>query len=114
VSDQDNLEIESEDLEGDLTEGAFAPRRPARLARFFTAPALPAWARLVGWGIVVILAIMLVAANWAPVRLDFVLWKWDVPKAIVFVFFAALGAALVWARLRPRSRPAKPEAAEEE
>ncbi len=107
VSTNDDLEIEAEDLEGDLGGDAFAPRKPGRLARLFMGPSLAAAVRWVGIVILVILAIMLVAANWAPVRLDFVLWKWDLPKAIVFVVFALLGAlvARFWSRRRPSSSP---------
>ena len=81
--------------------------------------------KIVTWGLVALIAIILVARNWAPVRLNIFGWYLDLPKALAFVLFFALGALCMWlrelrgprfGRAAPKARPAEvpSEPAEEE
>ena len=52
--------------------------------------------KLVSWGLLVLIAIILVARNWAPVRINIFGWYLDLPKALAFALFFGLGALTVW------------------
>jgi hypothetical protein len=63
--------------------------------------------------IAVALAVWLLAANAAPVRIVFFFWPVDMPKYVAFILDVALGGLLMWLWLRPRAakKPAEGEGA---
>jgi len=52
--------------------------------------------KLVSWGLLVLIAIILVARNWAPVRINIFGWYLDMPKALAFLLFFVLGGLTMW------------------
>ena len=52
--------------------------------------------RAFSYGLLALIAIILIARNWDPVRMDLFGWRPDVPKAIAFLFFFALGVFGAW------------------
>lgn len=52
--------------------------------------------KLVSWGLLVLIAIILVARNWAPVRINIFGFYLDLPKALAFVIFFGLGGLTMW------------------
>ena len=62
-------------------------------------------AKTIGLVIVAALALWLLLANLAPVRVVLFFWTVDVPKALDFLLAVALGAVLMW--LWGRARAAK-------
>ena len=52
--------------------------------------------KLVSYGLLILIAIILVARNWAPVRINIFGWYLDLPKAIAFTIFFALGVLSMW------------------
>jgi len=70
------------------TEAVVAPLTSVRV------PALD-W-KIVSYGLILLLAIILVVRNWAPVRLNIFGCYLDLPKAIAFALFFLLGAAAMW------------------
>jgi len=68
--------------------------------------------RTFSYGLLALIALILVARNWAPVRIDFFGWHPDVPKAVAFVFFFALGLLAEWLWVFRSQRIARRAAAE--
>jgi len=52
--------------------------------------------KIVSYGLILLLAIILVVRNWAPVRINIFGCYFDLPKAIAFALFFLLGAATLW------------------
>ena len=73
---------------GRATDAVVAPLSAVRV------PALD-W-KIVSYGLILLLAIILVARNWAPVRINIFGCYLDLPKAIAFALFFVLGAATLW------------------
>lgn len=71
----------------------------------------PADWRTFGWGLVFLIVLAFIAANWAPVRVSFFGWYLDAPRAVVFVIIFLLGMAAAWL-LEIRSRRAQAAAEE--
>ncbi len=73
--------------------------------------------KMVSYGLLVLIAIILVARNWAPVRLNIFGWYLDMPKAIAFGLFFALGVlcTVAWERRRKKAKHGSvaPESVEE-
>ena len=62
--------------------------------------------KLVSWGLLILIAIILVVRNWAPVRINIFGWYLDPPKAIAFAVFFGLGALTVWlVEMRAKRHP---------
>jgi uncharacterized integral membrane protein len=70
------------------TDAVVAPLTSVRV------PALD-W-KIVSYGLMLLLAIILVVRNWAPVRINVFGYYLDPPKAIAFALFFLLGAATLW------------------
>ncbi len=70
--------------------------------------------RTFSYGLLALIGIILIARNWAPVRIDLFGWHPDMPKAIAFIFFFLLGVATAWLWVvrAERARAAAAEAAE--
>jgi uncharacterized integral membrane protein len=68
-------------------------------------------AKTIGLAIVAALALWLLLANLAPVRIVLFFWTVDVPKAFDFLLAVALGALLMWlwGRARVAKKPAEGE-----
>jgi len=66
--------------------------------------------RIFSYGLLALIALILIARNWAPVRIDLFGWHPDLPKAIAFIFFFVLGllAAWLWALRGQRARASAP------
>ena len=73
---------------GRATDAVVAPLSAVRV------PALD-W-KIVSYGLILLLAIILVVRNWAPVRINIFGCYFDLPKAIAFALFFLLGAATLW------------------
>ncbi len=82
---------------------AVPARKPGWLHRFGNAVTarlarvdLPLWnLRNFVYGLAGIIALVLIVRNWVDVRLDFVFWRFDMPKAIVIIAALVLGAGLM-------------------
>ena len=82
---------------------AVSARRPGWLARMgnrLAAPLaridLPAWnLRNFLYGLAVLIVLILFLSNWVDVRLDFILWRFDIPKSAVIIVCVLLGAGLM-------------------
>ncbi len=65
------------------------------------------------YGLAGIIALVLIVRNWVDVRLDFVFWRFDIPKSIVIIVAIVLGAGLMRLcqahRQRQAAQPAQPE-----
>ena len=59
------------------------------------------------WLLLVLVAIVLIAENWAPVRFYFFGFAFEMPKAISFILDLALGALLMWLWLRRSAHAAE-------
>ncbi len=102
---------------------AVSARRPGWLARMGNKLAvrisridLPQWNwRNFLYGLAVLLVLILTGRNWVDVRLDLILWRFDIPKSIVIVACVLLGAGLMraWDIYRQR-QPAETEALRED
>lgn len=101
-----------------------SPRKGGVVGRAVDAVAAPLSAlrppeldwKLVSWGLLVLIAIILVARNWAPVRINIFGWYLDLPKALAFVLFFVLGGLTMWlidARAGKRKRSQATEAVSE-
>ena len=90
-----------------LTQGsarAASARKPGFLGRTTDAlsdrlsklrPPTLDW-RIFSYGLLALIALILIARNWALVRIDLFGWHPDVPKAIAFIFFFVLGLLTAW------------------
>ena len=90
----------------DVATGFFGRLRP---------PALD-W-RVVSYGLLALIALVLVAGNWAPVRINLFGWYLDIPKALAFIGFFVLGVLAAWlweVRAQRLARAASAEAEPEE
>jgi len=67
--------------------------------------------RTFGWGLLFLIVLAFIAANWAPVRVSFFGWYLDAPRAVVFVTIFLLGMLAAWL-LEVRSRRAQVAAEE--
>ena len=57
---------------------------------------LPEWnLRNFLYGLALLVAVILIARNWVDVRLDVLVWRFDVPKSVVIIAAVLLGAGLV-------------------
>lgn len=66
----------------------------------------PAWNwRNFGLGLVVLLVLLLLGTNWAPVRIYVLGLRLELPGAIAFLLSVVLGGALTWLCLRRHSAP---------
>ena len=77
---------------------------------------LPDWnLRNFLYGLAVLIAIILIARNWVDVRLDLIIWRFDIPKSVVIIAALLLGAGLMraWDAWRTR-RAAADQPFEEE
>ena len=107
----DNLQYPAEESERDVEEQALHPakavpaRKPGWLARLgerltnqIARIGLPEWnLRNFLYGLALLIAVILIARNWVDVRLDIVVWRFDVPKSVVIIAAMLLGAGLVLA-----------------
>ncbi len=67
-----------------------------RMAACISRIDLPDWnLRNFLYGLAVLVAIILVARNWVDVRLDLIIWRFDIPKSVVIIAALLLGAALM-------------------
>jgi len=100
---------------------ALPARRRGSVARILAAVSapfqslrLPALnARTAACGLIIVLVLWELGANWAPVRVSILgIWHFDIPKALSFIIDVAIGVALavLWQRLTGR----KPEPKSEE
>ena len=67
------------------------------------------------YGLAGLIVVFLVFRNWVDVRLDFVIWRFDIPKSVVIIAAVLLGAGLMgaWDAWRTR-RAAADQPLEEE
>ncbi len=75
--------------------------------------------RTVSYGLLALIALVLVAGNWAPVRINLFGWYLDIPKALAFIAFFVLGVLAAWlwevrAQRLARAASAEPTEAEEQ
>lgn len=91
---------------------AMPTRKPGFFSRFGHSVARPVGTvSRVGWNLrsfllvlAVLVCLVLLAQNWAPVRFYFFGWAFELPKAIAFLIDVALGVVLTWLLLvRSRS-----------
>jgi uncharacterized integral membrane protein len=47
------------------------------------------------YGLAILVALILIGRNWVDVRLDLVLWRFDVPKSVLIILALLLGAGLM-------------------
>jgi len=116
----DNLQYPAEESERDVEEQAHhrakavPARKPGWLARLgsrisnqVSCIELPEWnLRNFLYGLALLIAVILIARNWVDVRLDIVVWRFDVPKSVVIIAAILLGAGLVRAGDAYRRRQA--------
>lgn len=77
---------------------------------------LPPWNfRNFLYGLAVLIILILFFRNWVDVRLDFIIWRFDIPKSIVVVVPLLLGAGLLraWQLYRQRQSAATQQSPEE-
>lgn len=55
----------------------------------------PDW-RTFAWGLLLLVFIIFIARNWAPLRINFFGWYIDAPRAVVWAIFFALGMVTTW------------------
>ncbi len=105
----DNLQYPAEESERDVEEQALHPakavpaRKPGWLARLgeritnqIARIGLPEWnLRNFLYGLALLVTFVLIWRNWVDVRLDVVIWRFDVPKSVVIIAAILLGAGLV-------------------
>jgi uncharacterized integral membrane protein len=73
-------------------------------------PPRPDW-RTFAWGLLLLILIVFIVRNWAPLRINLFGWYLDAPRAVVLAIFFALGMVTTWL-IEIRNRRAR--AAEEE
>ncbi len=57
---------------------------------------LPEWnLRNFLYGLALLIALILIGRNWVDVRLDVLVWRFDIPKSVVIIVAMLLGAGLV-------------------
>lgn len=105
----DDLQYPAQETEQDIEEQALHPakaipaRKPGWLARLgerisnqIARVGLPEWnLRSFLYGLALLIAVILIARNWVDVRLDVLVWRFDVPKSVVIIAAILLGAGLV-------------------
>ncbi len=105
----DDLQYPAQETEQDIEEQALHPakavpaRKPGWLARLgerisnqIARIGLPEWnLRSFLYGLALLVAFILIWRNWVDVRLDVLIWRFDVPKSIVIIAAILLGAGLV-------------------
>ena len=72
--------------------------------------------RTFAWGLLLLILIIFIVGNWAPLRINFFGWYLDAPRAVVFAIFFGLGMVATWLlemRGRRSRAPEEPEEAEE-
>ncbi len=102
---------------------AVPARKPGWLARLgerisnqVSRIGLPEWnLRNFLYGLALLIALILIARNWVDVRLDVLVWRFDIPKSVVIILAILLGAGLVraWDAFR-RRRAVQADESEEE
>jgi len=119
MSDQlDDLQYAVAETEPDIEEQVPGPakavpaRKPGWLARLgerisnqIARIGLPEWnLRSFLYGLAILIAFILIWRNWVDVRLDVLVWRFDIPKSIVIIAAILLGAGLVraWDAYRQR------------
>ena len=113
-----NQETETEaELEPQRPARAVPARKPGWLARLgqrvsnqVSRIGLPEWnIRNFLYGLAVLIALILIWRNWPNVRLDVLVWRFDVPKSVVIIAAMLLGAGLVrtWDAHRRRATAAE-------
>ena len=129
MSDElDDLQYPAEETGHDIEEQALHPakavpaRKPGWLARLgqrignqLSRIGLPEWnLRNFLYGLALLIALILIGRNWVDVRLDVLIWRFDVPKSIVIILAILLGAGLVraWEAYHSR-RAARTEQSDE-
>jgi len=124
----DDLQYPAQETEQDIEEQALHPakavpaRKPGWLARLgerisnqIARVGLPEWnLRSFLYGLGLLVAVILIARNWVDVRLDVLVWRFDVPKSVVIIAAILLGAGLVRAWDAYHSRRAARAAQSEE
>ena len=76
---------------------------------------LPQWdVRNFLYGLAGLIVLILIFRNWVDVRLDVVIWRFDIPKSVVIIASVLLGAALMRAWDVWRGRRAAAEQPPEE
>ncbi len=124
----DDLQRQTQETEQDSEEQALHPakavpaRKPGWLARLgerisnqIARIGLPEWnLRNFLYGLALLVTFVLIWRNWVDVRLDVVIWRFDVPKSVVIIAAILLGAGLVrgWDAYHSR-RAAQAERSEE-
>ncbi len=124
----DDLQYPAQETEQDIAEQALHPakaipaRKPGWLARLgerisnqIARIGLPEWnLRSFLYGLAILIAFILIWRNWVDVRLDVLVWRFDVPKSVVIIAAILLGAVLVrgWDAYHSR-RAARAEQSEE-
>ena len=111
MSDQlEDLQYPAAETEPDIEEHALHPakavpaRKPGWLARLgerisdqVSRIGLPDWnLRNFLYGLALLVAAILIARNSDDVRLDALVWRFDIPKSVVIIAAILLGAGLVW------------------
>ncbi len=114
----DDLQYPAQETEQDIEEQALHPakaipaRKPGWLARLgerisnqIARIGLPEWdLRSFLYGLAILITFILIWRNWVDVRLDVLVWRFDIPKSIVIIAAILLGAGLVraWDAYRRR------------
>jgi len=111
------------DIEAQVPHPAKAvpARKPGWLARLgqqignqLSRIGLPEWnLRNFLYGLALLIALILIGRNWVDVRLDMLIWRFDIPKSVVIIAAILLGVGLVRAwegyRRRQAARANEPE-----
>ncbi|MCK4323324.1 MAG: hypothetical protein KAW89_02250 [Armatimonadetes bacterium] len=124
----DDLQYPAQETGQDIEEQALHPakavpaHKPGWLARLgerisnqVSGISLPEWnLRSFLYGLALLVAFILIWRNWVDIRLDVLIWRFDVPKSIVIILAILLGAGLVraWEAYHSR-RAARAEQSEE-
>ena len=114
----DDLQYPAQETEQDIEEQALHPakaipaRKPGWLARLgerisnqIARIGLPEWdLRSFLYGLAILITFILIWRNWVDVRLDVLVWRFDIPKSVVIIAAILLGAGLVraWEAYRRR------------
>jgi len=124
----DDLQYQTQETEQGIEEQALHPakavpaRKPSWLARLgerisnqIARIGLPEWnLRNFLYGLALLIVLILTWRNWIDVRLDVLVWRFDVPKSVLIIAAILLGAGLVraWDAYHSR-RAAQAEQSEE-
>jgi len=124
----DDLQYQTQETEQGIEEQALHPakavpaRKPSWLARLgerisnqIARIGLPEWnLRNFLYGLALLIVLILTWRNWIDVRLDVLVWRFDVPKSVLIIAAILLGASLVraWDAYHSR-RAAQAEQSEE-